>query len=171
MRLTFCFFLQVGRLVVVVIDALRADFVLDQKDGGGRPKISWLTEALESGDGRAWVARASPPTVTLPRFQPILSLTPQVPTHPTPSFLFTCHCRIKALTTGRISSFADVVRNANPLVRGRWLDRNPSVFLAFGQKGSACLYDIHRHLSQVRNIASEKLEGDSIIKRWGSSNR
>ena len=52
--------LQVGRLVVVVIDALRADFVLDPQETKGRPKISWLTEALERGDGRAWVARASP---------------------------------------------------------------------------------------------------------------
>ena len=157
---------------MVVIDALRADFVLDPKANGVRPKISWLTEALESGDGRAWVARASPPTVTLPRFQPHPFFnSPGPPSPSNPHFLFNCHCRIKALTTGRISSFADVVRNANPLVRGRWPDRNPSVFLAFGQKASACLYEIHRHLSQVRNIASEKLEGDSLIKRWGSSNR
>ena len=56
--------------MVVVIDALRADFVLDPQEAKGRPKISWLTEALERGDGRAWVARASPPTVTLPRFYP-----------------------------------------------------------------------------------------------------
>ena len=56
--------------MVVVIDALRADFVLDPQETKGRPKISWLTEALERGDGRAWVARASPPTVTLPRFYP-----------------------------------------------------------------------------------------------------
>ena len=62
--------LQVGRLVVVVIDALRADFVLDPQETKERPKISWLTEALERGDGRAWVARVSPPTVTLPRFYP-----------------------------------------------------------------------------------------------------
>ena len=53
--------------MVVVIDALRADFVLDPKNMG-RPKISWLAENLEMGVGRAWVARASPPTVTLPRF-------------------------------------------------------------------------------------------------------
>ena len=50
-----------------MIDALRADFVLDPKNMG-RPKISWLAENLEMGVGRAWVARASPPTVTLPRF-------------------------------------------------------------------------------------------------------
>ena len=34
----------------------------------------WLAEALERGDGRAWVARASPPTVTLPRCQPLCTL-------------------------------------------------------------------------------------------------
>ena len=34
----------------------------------------WLAEALERGDGRAWVARASPPTVTLPRCQPLHSV-------------------------------------------------------------------------------------------------
>ena len=34
----------------------------------------WLAEALERGDGCAWVARASPPTVTLPRCQPLYNV-------------------------------------------------------------------------------------------------
>ena len=50
--------------------------------------------------------------------------------------LHTCYCRIKALTTGRISSFADVVSISNLLERDGyikilvhffWLDRNLSV--------------------------------------------
>ena len=67
--------------MVVVIDALRADFVVDLEERNGRPKISWLTEALERGDGIAWVARASPPTVTLPRFYSFIS-----PSDPDPHF-------------------------------------------------------------------------------------
>ena len=62
---------QVGRVVVVVIDALRADFVLEPGPGrsGGAtyPRIPWLEKQLASGMATGWVARASPPTVTLPR--------------------------------------------------------------------------------------------------------
>ena len=109
---------------MVVIDALRADFVLDAKETKreGRPKIRWLTEALERGDGQAWVARASPPTVTLPRFDPFSYTYPFF--H---SQNFTC--RIKALTTGRISSFADVVRDANLLHRREL--KTQTVFIGF----------------------------------------
>ena len=56
----------------------------------------WLAEALERGDGRAWVARASPPTVTLPRCQPLCTLqlftlrTPRIyPTDVVCTFPFT----------------------------------------------------------------------------------
>ena len=55
----------------MVIDALRADFVLEPGPGrsGGAtyPRIPWLEEQLASGVAMGWVARASPPTVTLPR--------------------------------------------------------------------------------------------------------
>ena len=68
---------RVGQLVIVVIDALRADFVLDDDDddegggAGGRektvPKIDYLRRRIENGEAAGMAARASLPTVTLPR--------------------------------------------------------------------------------------------------------
>ena len=73
---------RVGQLVVVLIDALRADFVLGRdalRDAGvdygagcaDRPKIAFLEAALagERAEARAVVAKATPPTVTLPRIK------------------------------------------------------------------------------------------------------
>ena len=72
---------RVGQLAVVLIDALRADFVLDRdalRDAGvdygpgtaDRPKISFLEAAIaDRAEARAVVAKATPPTVTLPRIK------------------------------------------------------------------------------------------------------
>ena len=75
---------RVGRLVVVVIDALRADWVLES-EGGNVTKIKFLAERLAAGEAVGLVTVVSPPTVTLPR--------------------------IKAITTGSVPGFRDVVRN------------------------------------------------------------
>lgn len=73
---------RVGQLAVVLIDALRADFVLDRdalRDAGvdygpgsaERPKIAFLEAAIAErwAEARAVVAKATPPTVTLPRLK------------------------------------------------------------------------------------------------------
>ena len=73
---------RVGQLAIVLIDALRADFVLDREAllyagvdyGPGcedRPKIAFLEAALADMrvGVRAVVAKATPPTVTLPRIK------------------------------------------------------------------------------------------------------
>ena len=78
---------KIGQLVIMVIDALRADFVLesDQDKSRTSPKIHYLEELLKRNEAVGYVARASPPTVTLPR--------------------------IKSLVTGSVPGFVDVVRN------------------------------------------------------------
>ena len=65
-----------GPLVIMVIDALRADFVLDIDTGpgsGSGRKIGFLRELLQNQtEGKravGFVTRASPPTVTLPRIK------------------------------------------------------------------------------------------------------
>ena len=74
-----------GQLAVVLIDALRADFVLGRAalrdeagvdygpigPGGDRPRIAFLESAVaeEWPEARAAVSKATPPTVTLPRIK------------------------------------------------------------------------------------------------------
>ena len=81
---------KVGQVVVVVIDALRADFVLPENKlmnlglnrGGGRkissngerkrlPKIEILHDLIQDDSElvNAFVARANTPTVTMPRIK------------------------------------------------------------------------------------------------------
>ncbi|EDO45110.1 predicted protein [Nematostella vectensis] len=69
------------RLVIVLIDALRADFVLP---GDGRMK--YLNELVRNNESLSFLAKAHPPTVTMPR--------------------------IKALMTGGIPGFIDVLLNS-----------------------------------------------------------
>ncbi|XP_022102881.1 GPI ethanolamine phosphate transferase 2-like isoform X2 [Acanthaster planci] len=71
-----------GRLVVVLIDALRADFVFGERNHDHMPYTRAL---LSRGATRSFLARAHPPTVTMPR--------------------------IKALTSGTIPGFIDIVLN------------------------------------------------------------
>ena len=70
----------VGRVVILLIDALRADFVLNhdqlanlgvhyQDVGEGRPKIPFLREMLKKDQAICLVAETTPPTVTLPRLK------------------------------------------------------------------------------------------------------
>ena len=70
---------KVGRLVIVLIDALRADFVISHEDlsiagiqygkESEYPKIEYLARKISQGEARAYAAKATPPTVTLPRLK------------------------------------------------------------------------------------------------------
>ncbi len=69
---------RVGQVVIIVIDALRADFVLpnDELSTFGlnlvkdRPKIDYVTQLMKEGrDVLTFVAEAHAPTVTLPRIK------------------------------------------------------------------------------------------------------
>ncbi|XP_064624734.1 GPI ethanolamine phosphate transferase 2-like [Lineus longissimus] len=70
-----------GRLVIMLIDALRADFVF----GDAGRWMPYTRRLLENGQSLNFIAKAHPPTVTMPR--------------------------IKALATGGIPGFVDVVLN------------------------------------------------------------
>lgn len=80
----------VGRVVILLIDALRADFVLNNQElreigihyhqGSSslskdddtypeRPKIQFLRKMIDRGKSVCLVAEATPPTVTLPRLK------------------------------------------------------------------------------------------------------
>ena len=69
------------RLVIVLVDALRADMVFE------REEMSYLRGLLSRGGASGWLAKAGPPTVTMPR--------------------------ISAITTGKFPSFLDAARNLN----------------------------------------------------------
>ncbi len=67
-----------GQVVLIVIDALRVDFVLPNEKlsklglnlDGNRPKIDYINSLLEdSNDAIAFIAEAHSPTVTLPRIK------------------------------------------------------------------------------------------------------
>uniref|UniRef100_A0AAQ5Z9R7 GPI ethanolamine phosphate transferase 2 C-terminal domain-containing protein n=1 Tax=Amphiprion ocellaris TaxID=80972 RepID=A0AAQ5Z9R7_AMPOC len=72
------------RVVVMLVDALREDFVFGPS---GRMFMPYTRHVVERGSSHSFVAKARPPTVTMPR--------------------------IKALTTGSIPGFIDVVMNLN----------------------------------------------------------
>ncbi|MBN3303808.1 PIGG transferase, partial [Amia calva] len=72
------------KVVIVLIDALREDFVFGPK---GRQYMPYTRHLVERGSAHSFVAKARAPTVTMPR--------------------------IKALTTGSIPGFIDVVMNLN----------------------------------------------------------
>ena len=76
---------RVGKLVIMVIDALRLDFVQNTEMSQSEFKISFLSSLLQEGRAKLVVTKASPPTVTLPR--------------------------LKAIMTGSIPSFVDIIRN------------------------------------------------------------
>ncbi|XP_027758045.1 GPI ethanolamine phosphate transferase 2 isoform X4 [Empidonax traillii] len=73
-----------SKVVIVLIDALRDDFVFGSK---GKQFMPYTTQVVEKGTSYSFVAEAKPPTVTMPR--------------------------IKALMTGSIPGFIDVVVNLN----------------------------------------------------------
>ncbi|XP_068182366.1 GPI ethanolamine phosphate transferase 2 [Antennarius striatus] len=72
------------RVVIMLVDALREDFVFGPN---GRIYMPYTRHVVEKGSSKSFVAKARPPTVTMPR--------------------------IKALTTGSIPGFIDVVMNLN----------------------------------------------------------
>ncbi|XP_031424708.1 GPI ethanolamine phosphate transferase 2 isoform X2 [Clupea harengus] len=72
------------RVVIVLIDALREDFIFGPS---GKNYMPYTRHLVERGSTHSFVAKARPPTVTMPR--------------------------IKALTTGSIPGFIDVVMNLN----------------------------------------------------------
>ncbi|XP_011478799.2 GPI ethanolamine phosphate transferase 2 [Oryzias latipes] len=72
------------RVVVMLVDALREDFVFGPN---GPMFLPYTRHVIERGSSLSFVAKARPPTVTMPR--------------------------IKALTTGSIPGFIDVVMNLN----------------------------------------------------------
>ncbi|XP_061581842.1 GPI ethanolamine phosphate transferase 2 [Cololabis saira] len=73
-----------SRVVIMLVDALREDFVLGPQ---GRVFMPYTRHQVERGSSHSFVAKARAPTVTMPR--------------------------IKALTTGSIPGFIDVVMNLN----------------------------------------------------------
>ncbi|XP_028661728.2 GPI ethanolamine phosphate transferase 2 isoform X1 [Erpetoichthys calabaricus] len=72
------------KVVIMVIDGLREDFVFGEK---GKRFMPFTRHLVERGSSHSFIGRARPPTVTMPR--------------------------IKALTTGSIPGFIDVVMNLN----------------------------------------------------------
>ncbi|XP_026186087.1 GPI ethanolamine phosphate transferase 2 isoform X1 [Mastacembelus armatus] len=72
------------KVVVMLVDALREDFVFGPS---GHMYMPYTRHVVERGSSHSFVAKARPPTVTMPR--------------------------IKALTTGSIPGFIDVVMNLN----------------------------------------------------------
>ncbi|MBN3321116.1 PIGG transferase, partial [Atractosteus spatula] len=72
------------RVVIMLVDALREDFVFGPK---GKEFMPYTRHLVERGSSHSFVAKARAPTVTMPR--------------------------IKALTTGSIPGFIDVVMNLN----------------------------------------------------------
>ena len=55
------------KLVIILIDALRADFILESEKNG----MSNVSEMIRDGRGIAFDVKAHPPTVTLPRIKVI----------------------------------------------------------------------------------------------------
>ncbi|KAM8909655.1 GPI ethanolamine phosphate transferase 2 isoform 5-T5 [Spinachia spinachia] len=80
------------RVVIMLVDALREDFVFGPN---GRRYMPYTRHLVERGSSHSFVAKARPPTVTMPRIKVI----------PTVS--------LEALTTGTIPGFIDVVMNLN----------------------------------------------------------
>ncbi|KAG8594441.1 hypothetical protein GDO81_001205 [Engystomops pustulosus] len=72
------------KVVIVLIDALRQDFVFGVK---GKEHMRYVTQLIEKGSTLSYIAMATAPTVTMPR--------------------------IKALMTGTIPGFIDIVVNLN----------------------------------------------------------
>ena len=58
-----------GKMVFVLIDALRADFVLPSDISDPLPRMTFVEEKLQQGEAKGFLARAQPPTVTMPRIK------------------------------------------------------------------------------------------------------
>ena len=61
-----------SRFVVLLIDALRADFVLPistDDDENRRPQMEFVREKIAQNASFSFLAKAHPPTVTMPRIK------------------------------------------------------------------------------------------------------
>ena len=58
-----------GRLVIVLIDALRADFVLPQTSYEHLFEMTYTKSLVNDRNSFSFVAKAHPPTVTMPRIK------------------------------------------------------------------------------------------------------
>ena len=56
------------RLVLVLVDALRADFVLPY-GSAGLPRMEFVAELINQNKTLSYLAKAHPPTVTMPRIK------------------------------------------------------------------------------------------------------
>ena len=56
-----------GRLVIILIDALRADFVLPMESD--LPRMKFVESLINLNETISFKAKANPPTVTLPRIK------------------------------------------------------------------------------------------------------
>lgn len=54
------------KVVIVLIDALRDDFVFGSK---GKQFMPYTTQVVEKGTSYSFIAEAKPPTVTMPRIK------------------------------------------------------------------------------------------------------
>ena len=69
-QLPDCWNRSVGHLVIMVIDALRLDFVSDEAGwNGSKFKIKYLQDLIERKEAVVFPTRTSSPTVTLPRIK------------------------------------------------------------------------------------------------------
>lgn len=55
---------QFDRIVIVLIDALRSDFIYDERE-----QMPFLSEQIKRGHANGYIVQAHPPTVTLPRIK------------------------------------------------------------------------------------------------------
>lgn len=56
----------IGRVVIMLIDGLREDFIFGPK---GVNHMKFTRNLIDRGQARSFVARAQPPTVTMPRIK------------------------------------------------------------------------------------------------------
>lgn len=58
-----------GKFVFILIDALRADFLLPSSTNDNLPKMKFLQRKIMNNETQSFLAKAHPPTVTLPRIK------------------------------------------------------------------------------------------------------
>ncbi|CAM1309020.1 PIGG (predicted) [Pycnogonum litorale] len=134
---------QYDRIVLIVIDALREDFVFGKLH---KKNMKFTNDLLDNKDGLGFVAVVNPPTVTLPR--------------------------IKSILTGNIPGFIDVVTNVNTAALGEdnWIDqsiRNNKNVIFFGDDTWIKLLpsQFTRHDGTTSFFVSDYTEVDNNVTR------
>ncbi|KAI7294501.1 hypothetical protein KC315_g19112, partial [Hortaea werneckii] len=97
------------RVVFMVVDALRADFVYGHHSG-----FAFTQELIRSGAAIPFTAHATPPTVTMPR--------------------------VKAITTGSVPSFADLIFNLDESGSGSTLATQDTWLAQIKEKGGKLVF-------------------------------